>query len=172
MSAIRKWLLGALLFGSLFVLVFAAYGGGWGGVRATGGSLTVTGEGYGLGQVDEAQITAQLSGYIICINNGSNYAPGQNSYSTTLTQSQRVNVRNGRFSFTFHFSDEDILGDQATWEGAGCPNSNWTVDYLHNLLTFTLNEVEDGVVVNKTAASFRCEINPPAASGEYVCTQQ
>lgn len=172
----KKSLLLTLFAASIFVTVFVAYTGGWGGVRATGGSLHVSGEGYGLGQVDQAQINARLDGYLICVNHGTNIAPGQNSYTTILEQTQNVTVRNGKFSFNFDFTDDDLGLAPSDWEAAGCPNPNWTVDYLHDRLEFTLHEIEqakDGsfIVVERTAASFSCVMNPPALSGEYVCTQ-
>ena|GEM_PF-5520305 len=155
----------------IFVTVSVAYPGGWGGVRATGGSLRVQGEGFGLGKVDFAQIDATLSGYLVCVNNGTNTAPGQNAFTTVLQQSQAVTVRNGKFSFDFFFSDSDLGFSPTDWQAAGCPNSNWIVDYLHDRLEFTLHETEDGIAVERTAATFSCVMNPPALSGQYVCTQ-
>jgi len=171
MQTRTTWLIGTSLLIALFVMVFTTYGGGWGGVRATGGSLTVSGTGYGLGQVDEAKIVAELSGYIVCVNHGTNVAPGQNSFTTVVEKSQTVTVRNGRFDFNFYFSDAE-LGLPTDAVVAGCPNANWAVEYLHDQLNFTLQEVEDGVAVNRTAASFSCSMNPPALEGDYACSQQ
>ena len=167
----KKWFLLCILVLGLFAGVVVTHGGGWGGVSAKGGSLHVQGEGFGLGQVDEAQIEATLTGYLVCTNHGTNTAPGQNSFTTTLEQSQNVTVRNGRFSFSFDFTDADFGFASTDWEAAGCPNANWTVDYLHQYLTFTLHEIENGVAVDRTAATFSCVMNPPALSGDYVCTQ-
>ncbi len=166
----RRLALILVIMACLFAITAATFAGGWGGIRVTGGSLRVEGQGYGLGQVDQARITATLSGFIVCTNNGGNIAPGQNRYTTTVSQNQAVTVRNGKFNFNFFFSDADLGLATTDWQAAGCPNANWTVDYLHDRLTFTLNEIEGGVVIARTAATYSCVMNPPALNGTYVCS--
>ncbi len=169
----RKSLLFVLSAAVIFVTVFVAYTGGWGGVRATGGSLHVEGYGYGVGKANAAQISAHLTGDIVCVNNGTNTAPGQVAYSTDLpTKTAIFEGKNGKFFFQFDWTDAELGFSPSDWQTWGCPNSNWTVDYLHHFLTFTLKAVEsDGTVNDKVTASFTCEMNPPALSGEYTCSQ-
>jgi hypothetical protein len=174
----KKSVVLTLLVVSILATVLVAYSGGWGGVSATGGSIHVEGYGYGVGQADTAQISATVTGYIVCTNNGMNIAPGQTYTKSLPTLTDRFEGSNGKFFF--HFDWEHQLPGDPPAEGQpptdstawGCPNSNWTVDYLHHYLTFTLKAVEDdGTVNDKITATFSCVMEPPALSGEYECTQ-
>lgn len=168
----RKRMLVFAAFVALLISVAAVYGGGWLPSVVIGDSLTVAGEGYGLGKVDQASIEATLQGSLVCVNKGGNTAPGQNRFEVTLNATQDVVVRNGKFSFSFFFPDEALGFSPSDPRAAGCPNGNWSVDYMHDRLTFTLREIENGVPVARTAATYNCIMSPPALSGSYVCSPQ